>query len=168
MEAPTLDGDRHRSTAAYAAAAWAFVFAAVSFYWALGGRASVETQALSVRAQIDDADFIAVLWATGALKLFAGLIALALVRPFGARFPRRPLLLVAWATAGLLLLYGGAGWVQAGLWETGIQDVPVSVGAKAARWKLIFWEPFWLLGGLLFGLVAWRFQTRRRPPVQSV
>ncbi|HEY7019930.1 MAG TPA: hypothetical protein VH349_02360 [Ktedonobacterales bacterium] len=29
--------------AGYAAAIWAFLFAATSFYWALGGRLSVET-----------------------------------------------------------------------------------------------------------------------------
>jgi len=166
--ATALDGGR-RPTAAFAAAAWAFVFAAMSFYWALGGRWSVGTQAVSIREQIDDPDFIAVLWATGILKVLAGLIALALVRRWDGRISRRMLLVVAWMTAGFLLLYGGLGWIQTLLWEIGVQNIPVSVGARAARWKLIFWDPFWILGGGLF-LVAvrqfqrWRPGSRRPPP----
>jgi len=161
---PAADGDRHPSTAARAAAAWAFVFAAMSFYWALGGRLSVGTQARSIREQIDDPGFVAVLWVTGALKVGAGVIALALVRPRGERRPPRALSVVAGVLAAGLLLYGGLGWVQALLWQTGVQDVPASVGATAARWKLLFWEPFWVLGGVLF-LLAVRHARRLRTGV---
>jgi len=155
-------GGGRRSAIAFAAAAWAFVFAAMSFYWALGGRVSVGTQAVSIRNQIDDPDFVAVLWATGVLKVLAGVIALALVQDWGGRIPRRALLVVAWTTAGFLLLYGGLGWVQALAWRTGIQDIPASVGAKAARWKLFVWDPFWVLGGVLFVLAVRQFQRRRQ------
>lgn len=111
MDPPLADGQRPSAGASAAAAAvWAFVFASMSFYWALGGRFSLETQALSIRDQIDDPAFVAVLWATGALKVLAGLIALALVRPGGRRIHQRTLLIVAWVTAGTLLLYGGLGW----------------------------------------------------------
>jgi hypothetical protein len=144
------------SPAAYAAAAWAFVFAAMSFYWALGGRLGIGTQAATIRERIDEPGFVAVLWATGGLKVVAGLVALALVRPWGRRLPPRLVRWAASATAGLLLLYGTLGWVQAILWETGVHDIPSEVGAIAARWKLIFWEPFWMLGGLLFLLAVVR------------
>jgi len=147
--------------AAYAAAAWAFVFAAMSIYWALGGRWSLSTQALAIRDQVDDPQFVLVLWLTGFLKIVAGLIALALVRPVGRRVSRRPLLIAGWAAAGILLLYGGLNWVQAVLWESGLQDIPASVGATAARWKLIFWDPFWLLGGVLFLLGVRQFQRHQ-------
>jgi len=160
--ATALGGDR-RPTAAFAAAAWAFVFAAMSFYWALGGRLSVGTQAVSIREQIDDPDFIAVLWATGILKVLAGLIALALVRRWDGRTSRRMLLVAAWVTAGILLLYGGLGWIQSLLWEIGVQDIPVSVGARAARWKLIFWDPFWILGGVLFLVAVRQFHQWQLP-----
>jgi len=159
-----LDRGQHSSIAAFGAAAWAFVFGAMSVYWALGGRWSVGTQALSIQEQIDDPGFVAVLWATGALKLLAAVIALALVRPWGARVPRRGLLVAASVTAGFLLLYGGLGWLQALLWETGVQDIPASVGARAARWKLIFWEPFWVLGGVLFLLAVRQFRRQRPVP----
>ncbi len=133
----------------------------MSFYWALGGRVSVGTQALSIQDQIDDPDFIVVLWATGILKVLAGLIALALLPRWGGRLPRRALLVVAWVTTGFLLLYGGLGWIQTLLWEIGVQDIPVSVGARAAQWKLAFWDPFWILGGVLFLLAVRQFQRWR-------
>lgn len=136
--------------AAYGAAGWAFVFAAMSFHWARGGRWSLGTQAVAIQEQFEDADFVAVLWATGALKVAAGVLALALVRPFGRRVPRVVVKGAGWGTAVTLLLYGGLGWVQALLWETGAVDIPRSVGAQAATWKLLFWDPFWLLGGALF------------------
>lgn len=147
-----------RRWAAYATAAWAFAFAALSFHWALGGQLSLGTQARSIRDQIDDPEFVAVLWATGALKVVAGLIALALVRPFGRRIPRPFLAVGVWTTAMLLLLYGGLGWVQALLWEIGMVDIPAAVGADAARWKLALWDPFWLLGGVLFLVAALQFR----------
>ncbi|MEA2900587.1 MAG: hypothetical protein QOH36_474 [Actinomycetota bacterium] len=153
----TAGGGRRR-WAAYGAAAWAFAFGAMSFYWALGGRLSLGTQALSIREQVDDPGFVAVLWATGALKVAAGVIALALVRPFGRKVPRRVRLVVAGGIAVLLLLYGGLGWVESLLWETGVVDIPASVGADAARWKLAFWDPFWLLGGVLFLVAVVQFR----------
>ncbi len=84
------------------------------------------------------------------MKPIAALIALGLVRPWGARLPSRAWLVAAWGTAAILLLYGALGWIQAVLWATGIHDIPASIGARAARWKLIFWDPFWMLGGVLF------------------
>lgn len=80
---------------AYAACAWAFVFAAPSLYWSLGGSAGVETArspGISELAATHPPWFVAVLWATFAMKAVAGLLALALVRPWG-RFVPRPLLL---------------------------------------------------------------------------
>ncbi len=116
--------------------------------------------------QIDDPTFVVVLWVSGIFKVLAGLIALGFVLPQGRRIPRRPLLVVGWITAGSLLLYGGVGWVQALLWETGVHDIPPSVGAEASHWKLVFWDPFWLAGGLLFFLAVWKFH-RRRPTSEA-
>jgi hypothetical protein len=157
---PAPSGAMYGSAAAYGAAGWAFLFALMSFYWAFGGRASISTQAVAIQNQIDDPGFVALLWVTGALKLVAGLIALALVLPLGRRIPRRPLLIVGWVTAVILLLYGSLGWLQALLWETGVQTVPAAVGPRAARWKLIFWDPFWTLGGSLFLISVRQFQGR--------
>lgn len=161
VEGAAPGGGRYSRAAAYAAAVWALLFAAMSFYWALGGRAGLSTQAVSIRNQVDDPTFVVVLWVTGILKVLAALIAVVFILPLGRRIPQRLLLVTGWLAAGFLLLYGSFGWIQALLWETGVHDIPSSVGAKASRWKLIFWDPFWLLGGCLFLLAVWQFQGRR-------
>ena len=76
--------------AGYAACAWAFVFAAMSFSWAAGGTVGVNTNAPAITGPVlaGDPAWIAALWITGALKVIAGLLALALVRPWGRLFPR--------------------------------------------------------------------------------
>src|SRR5262245_41909076 len=91
VEAPGA-GARARffAWAGYAAAIWAFVFAATSFYWALGGRVGVETigDAITKPALAGDPTILAIVWITGALKVVAGAVALALVQPWGRRLAR--------------------------------------------------------------------------------
>lgn len=153
--------------AAYAAAAWAFVFAAVSFYWAAGGTVGLATLATSIQedARERTSAFLAMVWLTGALKVLGGVLALALARPWGRRLPRRLLLVAAWGGGIVLVLYEGASWVEAALMEAGVIDIPASLGADAARWNLLLWRPWWVLGGVLFLLAARDFTrtTRRRP-----
>jgi hypothetical protein len=145
---------------AYAAAAWAFLFAAASFYWAAGGELALDTLAVEIErdALARDSDAVTITWVTGALKVVAGLVALALVRPWGARIPRR-LLLVATAAAGAgFALYGAAGLVEKILMEAGAIDVSASFGSDRVIWYLLLWDPYWLLGGILFLLAAVRFR----------
>src|SRR5215212_485743 len=75
-------GDVLRSMwAAYAASAWAFLFAVPSFYWAVGGTGgldSIVSPDLVRLAHHKVPWFVAVLWITGAMKVFAGLITLAM------------------------------------------------------------------------------------------
>jgi hypothetical protein len=144
---------------AYAAAAWSFLFAVMSFYWALGGTAGAETlgSAFTDPAVVGDPVFVAFLWITAALKALIGLIALALIHVHGKRLLRRLLLIAAWGTGILLSLYGAALLIQHGLMALGSSNIPASIGSMTAvRWHLFFWDPFWLLGGILF-LAAARF-----------
>jgi Protein of unknown function (DUF3995) len=78
---------------AYAAFAWAAVFAALSFYWAAGGDGLVTTLAHTLRADAAkrDAGFVAILYATAVLKLAAAALAISLARPLaGAPATPRP------------------------------------------------------------------------------
>ncbi len=79
----------------YAAAAMAFSFAAVTFYWSAGGTAGVSTLGghFEEWAVALDPMIVALLWFTGVLKVAGGM--LALVQPWGRRAPRRWLLLAA-------------------------------------------------------------------------
>ena len=151
--------------AGYAACAWALAFALLSFYWAAGGMIGVKTLSTDLRhdAEVRSAGFVALVWATGVLKVGAGLLALALVQRWGSRVPRRLLLVVGWGTGALLTLYGGMGLVSAAVGELGIVE---SIDPSTVRWYLLLWEPYWVLGGLLFLAAAWHFR-QSSPPVAA-
>ncbi|HKT38660.1 MAG TPA: hypothetical protein VJR48_09835, partial [Ktedonobacterales bacterium] len=47
--------------------------------------------------------------------------------------------------------------------------VPVSgpVDCEGLRWHVLLWDPFWLLGGVLFLLAAWQYQRSLRPATKA-
>jgi hypothetical protein len=152
--APSAPGIRPAAWAGYAAAAWAFAFAALSFYWAAGGTAGGETIGPAITDLGHDPVFVLLLWAIGLLKVLGGLLALALVQPWGRSIPRWLLLALGWGGGGLLALYGGASWVQEVLMVAGVIPIPAGLGPTAAMWHVVLWDPWWLLGGVLFIVAA--------------
>jgi hypothetical protein len=94
---------------AYAACGWAFVFAALSCYWALGGTAGAETisPAIVELARAYDPLVYAPLWLSALIKIISGVVVLALIEPWGKRVPRQVLLLLAWGAGTLLFVHGG-------------------------------------------------------------
>lgn len=144
---------------ALAAAGWAFIFAAMSFYWAAGGTLGSATigEPIAGPALRREPSMVAALWITGGLKALAGIFALALVRPWGRRFSRRLLFGLAVGGSGSLLLYSIALLVQHGLMATGTIERAASLSASELRWHLFFWDPFWLLGGILFAAAAYEY-----------
>jgi hypothetical protein len=160
--------DRRGSTrfpAAYAAAVWAFLFSVVSFYWAAGGTIGLNTLAAGLRelARTHNPGLAALAWVTGGLKVLAGVLALSLARPWGRVVPRWLLLAGAWGAGVLLAIYGAANLVEFGLMEGGVIALPAFVGATALRWYLLLWEPWFLIGGILFLAAARSFSRRPRP-----
>lgn len=143
-----------------AAAAWAFVFAAVNVYWSAGGLAGLGTisEAIRSRAVERHPGFVAVLWFTALLKVLAGALGLALCRPWGRSLPRWALLAAGWGTGVLLSLYGVIGLSSAALAELGVFN---AADPGTTRWYLFVWEPVWLLGGLLFIAAAWQYGPDR-------
>jgi Protein of unknown function (DUF3995) len=122
--------------AGYAACIWALIFAAIT-------------------GMAHEPAFVAVLWGTGVLKVLGGLLALALVQRGGHVFPRKVLLSTAWGVGILMAAYGGASWVQEGLMVFGVISIPAGLGSTAALWHVLLWDPWWLLGGILFISAAW-------------
>jgi len=139
--------------AAFAAAVWAFLFALPSFYWAAGGGFALHTIARDPD-EVPLAKEPALVFGTGLLKVVAGLLALALVMPWKLALPRRLLVVAAWAVGGVLLLYGAANMIQHALMEAGAADVPETLGPTSLRWHLFLWDPWFILGGILFLLAA--------------
>src|SRR4029450_9763761 len=96
-----------RSWPAYVAAMLAFASAAVSLYWTLGGTALLDALGGAFERLARDRSTAALGVGVGVVlvKVAAGLLALALVRPWGARIGRRMLLLPSLAGSLILVLY---------------------------------------------------------------
>jgi hypothetical protein len=128
-----------------AAAAWAFLFAAQSFYGAAGGLFGIETFGHEIErlARERDSTFIATVWVTGTLKVAAGIVVLLADRSRRLRF-------ATGALGGIFLVYGGANLIQHALMAIGAIDTPDGLGSVARTWHLVLWDPWWMLGGVLF------------------
>lgn len=151
-----------RTWPAYAAAVVASLFAVVSFYWGAGGTALVSTLGgrIEALALARDPFLITAVWVTGFAKLAGAVLALALVRPWGRRLPRRWLRATAWAGAALLTAYGLVQVFSVALVAAGAITPDVPIDPSVLRWRLLLWEPWFLVWGLLLGLATWT--TRRR------
>ena len=152
---------------AYAAAAWSFVFAALSFYWALGGSFLYRTQSPQIRELATQSWFLAVVWLTGLLKVAAGLFALSLVQRWGKRVPVWLRRAASWGIGLVLTLYGGVNLAVRGLMALGVLETPASMRSAAAWWHLVLWDPWFVLGGAFFLAAAWRFGRIKQHPVQN-
>lgn len=147
------------SLPARAAFWWSVLFGLVSLYWAAGGEIGISTlaQVLQDRAREGDGAMRLQTLVTGLLKIAGGGLALATIRPWGRRLPRRPLLLMVGGVGTLYALYGVLGFTEKVLMATGVIGIPDGFGEEAVVWYLVLWEPTWMLGGALFLLTAWRF-----------
>jgi hypothetical protein len=158
--------DRHaqpgHNRATPGACAWALIFALVSTYWGLGGRVGVDQLALSIREAVRDNDtsFQVQNWIGVAAKLTWAGIAWLMVRRV-TRY-RRVILVIAWAASIALILYGLIGMVEKALMVSGVIDVAASIGDNAVIWYLLLWDPWWLLGGILFTVATWSYQREIR------
>lgn len=147
---------------AYAAWGCAWLFAVPNLYWGLGGRFGADTigQWATRLTWGSDPLIMAVVLATGVVKVLAGLFALALVRPWARSFPRWAKLIVGWGGAVLLTLYGAVQLAGEAAVATGLTHVADDFDWWAFRWHLFLWSPWFLLWGVLLGLAVWHFQRR--------
>jgi hypothetical protein len=144
----------------YGAAVLAFGYAAVSAYWTAGGTALLDTVGGALERLGSGGGGAALVLGvvTVLLKIAGGVLALALVRPFGARVPAVLLERTALAAGVVLALYGAAQVLLGAVALTGLLGEPED--PRALRWHVLLWDPWFLLWGLLLLLAVRR---RRRP-----
>jgi hypothetical protein len=167
--APTATGRRAAGTVtAYAAAVVAFAYALVSLYWAVGGRRLVSTVGGYVEqfARQGGAVPVLVALAAAAAKVAVGLLALALVHPWGRVIPRRWLLAGSTAASVLLVGYGGLNVLVGALVLSGVIHPDGSVDRTALRWHVGVWDLWFLVWGILLALAtvsSWRRTGEQDP-----
>jgi len=157
---------RPRPWAAHAACVLAWLSAVPSVYWALGGTAGLNTVggAIEELARTRDPAGIALGLGAGVLKVAGGLLALALVRPWGRVIPRRLLGGAAWTASVVLTCYGGLLVAVGAMVLTGLISPAGPVDRTALRWHVLLWDLWFLVWGLLLGVAAWQYgrDSRRR------
>jgi hypothetical protein len=156
--APTTVG----AVAAYAAAIVAFGYALVSLYWAVGGRGLIGTVGGFVEQMARRGGAAVVLLAVVAVaaKAVGGLIALALVRPWGRVLRRRWLLIVSAAASLLLIGYGGLNVAAAALVLSGALHPSGRVDRMALRWHAGVWDLWFLVWGILLAVATVSYRQR--------
>ena len=147
---------------AYAACGVALLYAVVSFYWAFGGTAGVDTLGgrLEELARNGDPTVLWLAGVAGALKVVGAVVALALVRPWGRVVPRWVLLVAAWGGAVVLVVYGGLYVLGGALALGGVVEVAGSEDRVALWWHVLVWDLWFLVWGVLLGIAAWEFGRR--------
>ncbi len=93
------------------------------------------------------------------LCLVGAVFALTLIQPWGRIFPHWFLLIAAWGGCAFLVLHAAPTLIEGGLIGVGQLKKTLS---PLDRWDLLIYEPFWLLGGILFGIAAWFYQQGSR------
>jgi hypothetical protein len=120
--------------------------------------------AIEERARTRDPAGVALGIGAGLLKVAGGLLALALVRPWGRAIPRRLLGGAAWAASVVLTAYGGLLVAVGTLVLTGLISPSGPVDRTALRWHVLLWDLWFLVWGLVLGVAAWQYgrESRRR------
>ncbi|MFH8572497.1 DUF3995 domain-containing protein [Streptomyces sp. NPDC017993] len=142
----------------YVACLWAIVFAGAHFYWAVGGDVGLSVSAGQQLATTRPLWFVlAGLWGVGLLCLVGALLAWLLAQPRPGGAARRILVYLGWIVGFILTMRGIA--VEF-LLMTNVTHLDTSVSAGQRFWSLVLWNPWFVVGGLAFGMSA--LDARRR------
>src|SRR3954465_4066226 len=151
-----LEPRRNTMKSASVAAALAFASAAVSLYWSAGGTWLLDTVGGPIEELARDRSLagIALGLTAVAIKVFAGVLALALRHP-PLRGTRRRLLLIANAAAAVILCAWGGANVAVGSLALGGAITPAGdVDRHAPRWHVLLWDLWFLLWGVALAVAV--------------
>ena len=138
----------------YAAAGWSLAFAAAHLYWALGGALGLAESA-GERLAVERPTWFVLGGLYGVAVVLLGTAALGVLLGRGAPTGQRGrvLCLLTMGVAAVLLLRAvGVELVLLADPDPGYGNGAVSPAQRF--WTLVLWNPWFLLGGALFGLAA--------------
>ncbi|MCX4546315.1 DUF3995 domain-containing protein [Streptomyces sp. NBC_01565] len=155
-----------RRGAAYGAALCCAAYGAMKLAQALGGTVLADKDPLPPelreRLLARDPLFVASHWLLATAAVLGVVAALATVRPWGARAPRRLLLGFSGVLGAAMILrsvgVAGFGFVGDVLVLTSTPTGSAEhaeLARELARWDLLLWSPFFLLWGVCWLLTAW-------------
>ncbi|KOG65791.1 hypothetical protein ADK76_05025 [Streptomyces griseoflavus] len=156
---PEGTGGRWSPWWGHIACSWAAAFAGLHLYWAVGGEVGLSISAGPLAAERPLWFVVAGLWGVGALCLLGALLGWLLARPGFRGVPALPVRWLGWSVSALLLVRGIGVEV---LLLTGTAPLDTSVSEEQRAWTLALWNPWFIAGGLAFGLAALRFRSRDR------
>ncbi|USK35923.1 DUF3995 domain-containing protein [Bacillus sp. F19] len=129
---------------------WTVIFSGMSFYWAMGGLLGVRSLGGSIYEMSlnPDPSFVILVWFTGLIKLLGSILLLMLLVQWKKPIITRMLYYVTKIVGALLFLYGLLNFVTITLSAFNILDFDLD--SYATFWRLAFWEPFWMAGGIFY------------------
>lgn len=164
---PSTTRPAKRRRPAYTASTLAFASAALSLYWTIGGTLGLNELGgpLEHLARERSLGVLALGTTVVVLKVAAGSLALALVKPWGARLGRRLLLTANGAASAVLVLWGGANVLAGAAVLGGVVMPSTPVDEYGLRWHVFFWDLWFLVWGVALALAVERHRRQTRAPV---
>ncbi len=161
---------RGRDWVVVGAIGWCCAFAALHVFWALGGSAGLASSAGTELATRRPTAFVVLgLWGVAALLLGAAVVVGVAVN---AQLSPRVGRTLGWliSAAGLVMLARAV--VVEILLLTDAGGVRTEVGLEQTHWSLVLWNPWFVVGGVLFiwtgRRVARRWTSSRSTRLRSV
>ena len=157
---------------AYAALAWVVVFFAFHVYWFLGGSFGIGGEGYTGGAKLKLVGWIVTAMGAVAFPLGAW-VSLAIARGWPHGKTRRAAAIIVGLACTALVLRGGAGLIDdltraVGLLPNGITGLShkQTMGAAYYRSASAIWsgnitDAYFLAGGIIFGLLGWRYRQPR-------
>jgi hypothetical protein len=153
----------------YAAVLWCLLFGGLHLYWAVGGTVGFAAMSMppnKILALNRDSLYIGITWGVVLACAFGIFLALASIQNWGRRIPKWLLLIPLWIACIISLVRGIGTMTQTALIIAGVFPFEPLVGPEAIAWyrylliDSIFYSPWFICGGILFGATAW--SARRR------
>ncbi|GEN86077.1 DUF3995 domain-containing protein [Oceanobacillus sojae] len=129
---------------------WSITFAGMSFYWAMGGLFGVRSLggAIYEMSLNPEPSFILIVWLTGFAKLLGAVLLLLLLVPWRNAAVSKVLYYISKIAGVFLFVYGFLNFITISMSAFAILDMDLE--AHAIFWRLVFWEPFWMAGGICY------------------